>query len=162
MEMQLTRSGRAARVTGGCELTQRTLVHRYAPFLAIVAMLGLLMVLEPEDRTTAASGDLTAGAGATVGAVDGAGGIASTGGGGADVANGNGAGTGAAAATATGSGGGGAAAGGAAAAGRTATGQPVDALGRPTEGDRCKCAPGGLLQENVTSYSLPCIPSFDG
>jgi hypothetical protein len=38
----------------------------------------------------------------------------------------------------------------------------VDALGRPVDGDKSKCAPGGVLQENVASFSLPCIPKFTG
>jgi hypothetical protein len=44
----------------------------------------------------------------------------------------------------------------------TATGQKVDQLGRPLEGDKSKCAPGGLLQEAVTLQSPPCMPKFEG
>lgn len=40
--------------------------------------------------------------------------------------------------------------------------QQLDALGRPLTGDKGKCAPGGLLQENVTRLAFPCTPKFAG
>src|SRR5205823_3825064 len=40
--------------------------------------------------------------------------------------------------------------------------QQVDGLGRPLTGDKGKCAPGGLLQENITFTSPPCMPAFAG
>src|SRR5207302_4477676 len=40
--------------------------------------------------------------------------------------------------------------------------QQVDGLGRPLTGDKGKCAPGGLLQENITFTAPPCMPAFAG
>src|SRR5204863_5988578 len=50
----------------------------------------------------------------------------------------------------------------AAASGPAATGQRRDALGRPLEGDKGKCARGALLQETVTRHAPPCMPAFVG
>jgi hypothetical protein len=148
------------------------------PFLAIVAMLALLMIMEPDgssdsDELLGAGGSLDSGpatdsfgtpadesGGLTAG--DDAGSVGTetpaggepTGGGGTE-----GGAPGGAAPEEGGTGGGEPAPGGGPAA---PEGQRVDGLGRPLDGDKSKCAPDGLLQENITSFSLPCMPAFVG
>ena len=139
-------------------MRQRPVVHRYAPLLLILGLLGVLMVLEPSRAPSDESEAIGAGVGGAgqpgtvdqvtgeslapgeVGFEAGPGAVGSSGGAGA---RGTGEGTRTAGGTAS-------------------TGQRVDALGRPVDGDKSKCAPGGLLQENVTTFSLPCIPKFVG
>ena len=133
----------------------RSVVHRYTPFLAIVALLGALMMLEPTD-----AGEETSLLGAP-GAPLAEGEVALTPEGeplepGAEALPSAEAGPGATGASGTSPG------GAPAAAGSSASGQRVDALGRPLEGDKKRCARGGLLQEDVTSFSLPCTPAFTG
>jgi hypothetical protein len=143
-------------------MRQRPLVHRYAPFLVLLALLGVLMVLEPSKAPSeeAVAGGGTVAAGGGTGAVGSDGVALDAGTGTGDAATGTvDGGTSSAGGGTTGGGGGGT---GTAAAGTTGSGQRVDALGRPLDGDKGKCAPGGLLQENVTSFSLPCIPKFTG
>ena len=136
----------------------RSLAHRYAPFLAVIALLGVLMVLEPTDDDEAQSiattgpngvvaGDGTVSPDGTITTEDGV--VV----GGTDVVPGGGPGGGPGS---TPGGGPGATSEG------SASGRRVDGLGRPLDGDRSKCAPGGQLQENVTSFSLPCMPRFEG
>src|SRR4051794_2215673 len=156
----------------------RTLAVRYAPFLAIVALQLVLITMTPSStkQTTTVAGNTTTGGAQTAtdsaslepGPVSGGTGgsaAASTGGTsqgatspGAGAAGGGAAGaarSGTAAGAATG-------ARTAAAATATAAGQQLDALGRLLGGDKAKCAPGGLLQENVTMHSPPCMPRFEG
>ena len=172
------------RILGG-RYMPRTVAQRYAPFLAVVALIGLLMVVAPQDGTDEGAAGVGGGDEVTAGdQLDGSG----DGGGDTDVGSeigestgdggtggvrtgdvgASGAGT-SGGGTRTGSGGSGSGGGGGGATGsgdgREATstsGQRVDGLGRPIEGDKSKCAPGGLLQESVTSFSLPCIPRFEG
>jgi hypothetical protein len=126
---------------------KKSVLSRYAPFLAIAALqLFLVTVSNPSSTNTVnagatgtGNGGLAAGAGGT-GAVDGSGGA--VGGTAAGVTGGGVNGT-------TGGGGAGGAGGGA--AGVVAT-----------SNDRSKCAPGGLLQENITYQSPPCMPKFVG
>jgi hypothetical protein len=141
-------------------MRQRALVHRYAPFLLILGLLGVLMVLEP-SRAPSSQDEAVAGVGAGTG--DGSGSVSGgtgdlSGGTGGDLSGGvtgGGSSTGGAGSS-TGTGGSGTA------ASSTSSGQRVDSLGRPVDGDKSKCAPGGLLQENVTTFSLPCMPKFVG
>ena len=147
----------------------RPLVQRYAPFLAIVALLGALMILEPDAGDTAAtqaiggSDGFDAGPIGEDGALDGDG--EALGSDGLDTDGGTGSATdGASGGGATGAGtsGGSGTSGSAPVAGprRNASGQRVDGLGRPLEGDRSKCA--GPLQTAVVSYALPCQPALIG
>jgi hypothetical protein len=150
---------------------QRPLVHRYLPFLAIVALLGVLMILEPDPGSGGAETvGMNGGAGLSSGGGGGAAGGTGTGpvGGGTSDASADGpaaggpdAGTGTGGETGAGPG---AASGGGDVAAETASasGQRVDGLGRPLEGDRARCAPGGELQTDVVSYSLPCQPALIG
>jgi hypothetical protein len=146
-------------------------VKRYAPVLALVALVLVVQTISPANSNTAAGGGggtgLQAGAGSTGGRT-GAGGTAAGGGtlNQADLASGAtagglGAASGADGAT-TGVGPGGA--GGAqpgAVAGSNGS-QQLDSLGRPLTGDRGHCAPGGVLQDNATFTPAPCIPALVG
>ncbi len=128
---------------------RQSVLNRYAPFLALAALqLFLVTMSDPASSGTAvstgasgnANGSLQAGAvganGVALnpdGSVAGGGSVGSTGGGAA--------------------GSGGLAAGGAVGVANQAT---------ANANDRSKCAPGGLLQENVTFQSPPCMPKFVG
>ena len=124
---------------------KQSVLSRYAPFLALAALqLFLVTVSDPTGSGTAvnaggnggvaAGGGLVAGADGTV--IDPATGLPTGGAGGAGT-------------------------GGGANAGPGATG---GAAGQAAglSNDRSKCAPGGLLQENVTYQSPPCMPKFVG
>ena len=143
-----------------------TLVKRYAPFLVIVAVQLVLVTIGSGDEQVATAGDgsvsgFQTGSGAGefsasggVGGDVGAGGVGDAGTGGGDgTVTGASGGGGAGGSDATGGGGGTAASGGS---------QPSDPLGRPLDGDRSKCAKGGLLQEDITLQSPPCMPKFTG
>lgn len=133
---------------------KQSVLNRYAPFLAIAALQLLLVTMSdpPPSQTAlntgaggAANGSLGAGAAGGVGGVaaDGSGGVV-----GADGVVGSSGGTG----TGTGTAGG---------ASNTTPGAAGTATGTVSN-DRSKCAPGGLLQENVTFQSPPCMPKFVG
>ena len=148
----------------------KSVLNRYAPFLALAGLqLLLVTVASPPAPTGTASlstgggavtgtgavgdtgvvaGDGTAVAGADPGATSSGGAVASSGGGG-----GGGTVAGAPGTAGAADAGGAAAGGGAAAQGAAAA---------PAGGDKSKCAPGGLLQENVTLQSPPCMPKFVG
>lgn len=132
---------------------KQSVLSRYAPFIALAALqLFLVTVSDPTPVTTA----VNAGAGnvATNGSL-----AAGAPGGGtvATVLDGNGNVVPAATGTGTGSG---PATGGTANTAPGATGANALAAGYST--DKTKCAPGGLLQENVTLQSPPCLPKFIG
>ena len=128
-------------------------VRRFAPFLAIAALqLAYMTFVAPRSETT-----LVSGAGPVAGQ-----GVAGVGGTGTGSGSTFGGGTSSGGPGSAAAGGGQGAGGASTVAGTSASGQPVDQLGRPLEGDRSKCAPDGLLQQNVTSYSIPCIPALEG
>ena len=152
----------------------KSLATRYAPFIAIAALQLVLVTVNSKGTSTvkttantgevqqsptasgpAQTGELTpSGSNESAQAIP-TGGIASTGGGGGAAAATSGAkATSTQAATAQ--------AGVATAKAAAQAAQSVDTLGRPTSGDKSKCAPGGLLQENVTSQAPPCMPKFEG
>ena len=145
-----------------------TSLQRYAPVLALAALVLVLQTVSPSGTNTV--GSLASGGGG----VAAAGRVGGSGGGGASAAaNGTSAlgNTGglASPASAGGAGGGGSAAGASSSASGAsqavstgASGQQLDALGRPVTGDRSHCAPGGQLQDNVTFTPAPCIPALLG
>lgn len=145
----------------------KSVLHRYAPFLALAGLQLLLVTMTPppvQPGTAALStgvGTVTdtgavavdpgavATEGTTVEGVDPATGAAAagSGGGGGGVATPG-------APTAGGAGGG--------ASAPTAGGPAAQGTATAVAGDRSKCAPGGLLQENVTLQSPPCMAKFVG
>jgi hypothetical protein len=144
-------------------------VKRYAPVLALAALVLVVQTIAPSSGNPAATaGGAQAGSLATRGGGGQAGGTSTVGAsdlgsggalGGAGAAGGAGTGTGGTAAgSSTGPGGSGPT--GAVTTG--SGGQQLDALGRPLTGDRSHCAPGGLLQDNVTFTPAPCIPTLVG
>ena len=166
---------------GGSAARTRTLAQRYAPFLAIVALQLVLLTVTPRHRTEMVQQSANPNAGtASVtpqgGGVSGSGapgtGTEATSGGqgtvsGASGVSGGAPGAGpavtgarAAGSPAPATGGSGTQARSAAAAASAA--QPVDALGRPTGGDKSKCATGALVQTDVISHQIPCTPKFEG
>jgi hypothetical protein len=122
-----------------------SVVNRYAPFLALAALqLFLITVSDAPSSTTAVNagtdagnGSLAAGAG---GAGNGAGGAVN-----GVLPDGSSVAAGGAGGTSN-------------VPGATGTANQATA----TANDRSKCAPGGLLQENVTFQSPPCMPKFVG
>jgi hypothetical protein len=124
---------------------KQSVVSRYAPFLALAALqFFLVTVSHPAGSGTALNAGTGAGNGAGNGSLQA----------GALGPDGTGAGTsveGSSVNGATGTAGG--AASGAVGAANQAT---------ANANDRSKCAPGGLLQENVTFQSPPCMPKFVG
>src|SRR5438874_413324 len=144
----------------------RALLPRLAPLL-VIALLQVVIVTRPAHKarvkTTNAAGAPSASSDATGAAVAGEpGGSTSAGPGGSAAAAAAGTGSTGAAATGAPAAGAtraaaGATAGAAATNAATGAAQAVDALGRPTSGDKSRCAPGALVQENVTRYPLPCI-----
>src|SRR3954466_15508074 len=156
-------------------MKSRQVLQRYAPFIAILAIQALLLWLTPGSSTTTVEGGTDQSTGQGVGgsgveqpsgqdaaaSTAAAGSSSGSSAGAAASSGGTAARTGVTAAgaksqAATGN------AAAASAAGGGAAGQAVDALGRPTSGDKAKCAAGGLLQESVTYTSPPCMPKFVG
>ena len=148
----------------------RNLASRYAPFIAIVALQLVLATTNAKTTTVATNGPRASPNDAAASSTDGttAGSPAAARHDDSNITQ-----AGAAAASAGVSQGAGppnarsattpsTLAGGAAHAAASATSQTVDALGRPTAGDKAKCAPGALLQENITVHSPPCIARFTG
>lgn len=144
-----------------------TTLQRYAPVLALAALVLALQTISPGGGNTAAgngaySSGVSAGGRPGTGAADQAaasspaGGLGNSGNLAAGAAAGGTAAAGAAAGGTTSS------ASGASAASTGNGGQQVDALGRPLSGDRSHCAPGGQLQENVTFTPAPCVPTLVG
>jgi hypothetical protein len=125
---------------------KQSVLSRYAPFLALAALQLLLVTMSnsPSSTTALNTGGVGNGNGALAAgsAGDGSGfaadgsGLVSTDGG-----------------TGVSTGGGTANTGGAAG---------VGGQGAAVGTDRSKCAPGGLLQENVSFQSPPCMPKFVG
>src|SRR5436190_7422755 len=147
-------------------------VKRYAPFLVIVAFQLVLIAQGPTSTTTSVAPtdqvDKTAsdtGTGAVAGTGEQATGTVA---GGASLSSGGAAPTGATSAAKSATSGAQAAKSSAATvpgAGKAqATGAPqqVDPLGRPVTGDKSKCAPGGLVQDNISYAPVPCMPKFTG
>ena len=128
---------------------KQSVLNRYAPFLALAALQLFLVTMTDAPKTTQAL-DTSSSAGASNGGLisgastDGTGAVAGAGGAGGVVDGGTGQ---------TGSASGGAAGGTAAGAGGAASG---------LSGDKSKCAPGGLVQENITYQSPPCFGKFVG
>src|SRR5579884_1009108 len=143
-----------------------TSLQRYAPVLALAALVLALQTVSPSSSNTAAGGGTASGgvsaggrsgggsggqvAGSQSAAVGSSGAAANTASGGI-----------AAAASVTGSGGGTtSSASGPSAASTGVGGQQLDSLGRPLTGDTSHCA--GPLQDNVTFTPAPCIPVLAG
>ena len=137
---------------------QKNVLGRYSPFLLLAALPLLLLVLTtPPGGVDTVAGTAAGQQGLGVGATDG--------GASGDVATDGGATTGAGGATAPG---GSAAQGGSAGQTAAASGasggagtQRLDALGRPVDGDRSRCAKDGR-QEDISYQSPPCIPKLAG
>ena len=150
------------------ENTVGTSVKRYAPVLALAALVLVVQTISPSSSNTAttAGGTSTAGSLVSGGRSGGTGGGTSTVGA-SDLGSGGAIG---AASGATGADTGGTAAGSSTGSGGTGPAgtvhsngsQQVDALGRPVTGDRSHCAPGGVLQDNATFTPAPCIPTLEG
>lgn len=126
---------------------KQSVLNRYAPFLALAALQLFLVTMTDNPATTQA---LDTSAGAVAGANTG--GLTSTDGG---VTGG------------TGVGGTGTAASGAGGVDGANTAGTVAGAGGATgpaglSNDKSKCAPGGLLQENISYQSPPCFGKFVG
>jgi len=144
-----------------------TSLQRYAPVLALAALVLVLQTVSPSSSNTAAgSGTSTGGVSAGGRSGGGSGGQESgsqsaavgSSGTAADTSSGGVS----AAASVTGAAGGttSSASGASSAASTGGGGQQLDSLGRPLTGDTSHCA--GALQDNVTFTPAPCIPVLAG
>jgi hypothetical protein len=141
----------------------KSVLNRYAPFLALAGLQLLLVTMTPAPAPTGTASSMT-GAGGVVTetgvALDD---VAAGAGDNAAVGAADGAAVGGSAPVGAGGGGGAVPAGASAGAGPGGGGAATQrAAAAPAGGDKSKCAPGGLLQENVTLQSPPCMPKFVG
>ena len=133
----------------------KSVLSRYSPFLALAALqLALVLMSDaPAANQDLATSGTTPGNVAAGGYID-----PNTG----QTVTSEGTGTGTQTGTATGTGSGPAAAGGTTGGATTGGQQATTGGAAPVAGDKSKCAPGGLLQENITFQSPPCFPKFVG
>ena len=130
------------------------LVHRYLPFLFIAALQLATLTVVDAKGTGDASGVAAVGSGPSPDTGVASGGSAPTAGSIDPVTGATVPGTSGAAGSPSAS--------GDAAAGPAAGNGVAGAASATTGGDRSKCAPGGILQQDITDYSPPCVPRFTG